>query len=499
MSEKAWLNRRELQWSDSTPELARRIYSPQEREVFAEEVGDRVRKWKAGGEGYTLLEALEREAASTQEGASLKHKAGTGPFTRLLNRQADILLAYKKGDLRGEAFRRLLLLDTGKNPLIIDPILSNILLGGLAAKTKDGQPLSPKETMDAAYEIVTRAVTMLQSLFNDPVFLGVEPERTDWRSLFEQLIRASIFETYKPTVVTSVGGTEDDPNVASAANILPGLRLVKRLREAGYDAQFVIGFASEFGIACNNLDPEKTRKNQKVSEQLYMACVKRYCPELIAAGAVSVENPTVEEIERQLPADYVEFSREVMQNPSSLGSEFVALRDSLMSTATRKSGDNEVFEKALLYLLSHQLIFRDVQAGTEISPFVIKVGAPSELRFSAFQKLVTEGYMNWKATPTAVMIPNSTPHKNEDVDGKWRYGQITMYYPSLGTRPPYYRETPDEQSVFDAARTGDYESWRRELEGSVERYAALEKLLRNMDIDPNEYFALVTATARAYE
>lgn len=486
-------NTRDLSWIDRNGALASQLYPQQAREMTLRELRARVQKWKNGsaGQGYTPLEEAELAIAQTKPEGSLRFKKGLGPVARPLNREAVEFASqvpYPRGGLSlQEALR-----DKVGAFDIVDQRLFNAVLIGAQTKAQEEQNESPERVFEITREAITRAVKTVRDIFTDPLFTGTEPRDTDWRSLFEQLVKSAVFPSYKPTIITSVGGAESAPTYAAPANILPGLRLTQKLRDEGYDAEFIVGFASEFAIACNDADARKVRGNREATEAMYRELIKRYYPDLQETGCVQFETPEVRKLTEELPEDYIAFARECVTSPGVLGERFGSALTALPQKAinTLKEG-GENAEKTLAYLLSHQLIFRDVQT-TETRPFVIKVGAPSEKSFSAFQQTVTEGYMNRIRTPNA-MIPNATPYVTEGSGGRWRYGQITMYYPRLGWFPPYYREAEDEPDISSAPEQEGFSGLKSRISGSIERYSALEKMLLNAEINPDDYVDFVNS------
>ncbi len=477
--------RQELSWPDYQPEIVDALYPPGVSRLYAEELQARIGRVAAV---QYVPDALPLEAAQlaafmaeSPEG-SAKFRNGLGPLTRSLNRSVT-------EQLQGSPLARLLL-DPQQGKWLVDPMLCNVACIGLQAAARESI-ISPGELSRRMRQAFGRAVTTTRTIFEDQMFRGTNANDTNWRSLFEQLVKASIFDTWQPTVITSVGGAEEQPTPAAAVNIIPGLRLTRLLREAGYNPTFTIGFASEFAIACNGADANRVRAGQIATEQLYRSFVARYYPDL--AAAVRYERPGVEALQTDLPEQYVAFARQAMQPTSPDTSQLGRLTSSLTETALKRAANGSVDrEKMLQYLLSHQLIFRDVQTkGQRPRPFVVKVGAPSELRFSRYQQAVTEGYMNAYGPGGGIMIPNQT---QRDGGGAWRYGQITLYYPGVGSRPPYYRESEDEPTLTDIdsqVAAAGFERLMRSLDGSVERYAALEKVLTRAGIDPDDYMKFI--------
>lgn len=74
-AEKAHLNRIELQWSDSNPALADKLYSKALQESYQEEVRSRIAKWHSHGKGDTPFEQSQRDAAAAEgDHVSTKYK-----------------------------------------------------------------------------------------------------------------------------------------------------------------------------------------------------------------------------------------------------------------------------------------------------------------------------------------------------------------------------------------------------------------------------------------
>jgi hypothetical protein len=495
------LNRDELSWSDFDNTIVEETYPRKIRALFSEELTSRIAKWRRvrNGqplEGYTPLETLEREiVARTNPEVSLKFKGGAGPFARLLSKEAaDILSEFTRQD--GGPSLQGLLLDKGKGKWIIDQRLLNIAL--LAAQTKaykEYKDATPEYLAETVREAVLNAAQTTGKIFTNPLFAGLGAEATDWRSLFEQLVKSRLFESfthrYNPQIITSVGGDESAPVVAAPGNILPALELTTLLRKEGYQAECKIRFASEFAIACNGVDPDKTRANQSLTQDFYEQFISEYYRDLWFDSGADLYAPEAYHMDGAVPQDYINFTRACVEKPEILGEKFVSTVSALPRKALESLNASEVErEKTLKYLLSHQYIFGDVQTRYSRA-FVIKVGAPSERRFSEFQQQVTEAYMNRGTRTQGVMVPNSPQFVNDENGGKWKYGQITLYYPRLGSRPPYYPETPDEPNVLSDIPEGTFSDFKRNLGGSVERYAALERNLGLAGIDPDDYLRFI--------
>ncbi|MFM2414318.1 MAG: hypothetical protein RI911_11 [Candidatus Parcubacteria bacterium] len=477
---------REMQWPDFGAGLAKALYSDAVLRLFGEEWGARVSRSRTGQPKLLPLEQVQLaiQKATNPEG-SLKYKGDRGPLTRGLDTATLELLKDGKKLSRIGA-----LLQIPGTAVIVDEALCNVLMVGCVAKRKEQDlPVEDREVRAEMEAALTNAITTVKKIASDPIFTSLGFTRTNWRSLFEQLVRAHMFESYQPVIITSVGGTSLEPGVAAGVNILPALKLAETLIESGYKPKVIGSFASEFAIACNDEDAAKTRANQEATQALYEACSQEFFPQLVEKGVLQFETPPATALQEKLPPEYIEFVREAMRNPDSISPELRVLRDSLVTTAETRTGrkveiGSPEFDRAVDYLLSHQLIFRDIQT-TELYPSVIKVGAPSEDRFSEFQRITTEAFMNAQERPRH-LIPNATHHTVKDGKPSWSYGQITLFYPKIGERPPYLRETTtDEPSIFEIGDETSYDSWRMKLDSSVERYAALEKTLKLLTDDPD--------------
>ncbi len=143
------------------------------------------------------------------------------------------------------------------------------------------------------------------------------------------------------------------------------------------------------------------------------------------------------------------------------------------------SGDDESYVE---YMTSHIQAFKDFQPGKG-RKFVIKVGAQSEKPFSRFQKSAIESCL-----PIALEL-GTVPNLVDASTGE--YGQITLLYPRVGSRPPYYPETGEDPPVSDID-VYSYEDLLAEMSGEVlVRYRNLLKALGRTSVDPDEYLSVV--------
>ncbi|HKU18853.1 MAG TPA: hypothetical protein VJP80_06295 [Candidatus Saccharimonadales bacterium] len=344
-------------------------------------------------------------------------------------------------------------------------IVDKRLLAWLLIGREYNDKLGSENFIFAAEDLVQRALQTTAEIAQAKVVQGAKRTATDWRSLFEGLTKADIFgEEFQPAIITSLGGWDGEVPLAAPFNVVPGLELCQLLRARGYDPTMVVTSAAKYGADCNGLDLGAVSKNWTDTYGAYQTLASAFYPE--AEGAIAYETLVPGGLDTY-PPELFDAARAACNADKSL-----------QQTAAQYSADPEAFVR---YMLSHTQAFRDFQTAPEL-PFVIKVGAPSELRFSQWQKRVIE-----QALPD---LPGFIPNMVRPSDGQ--YGQISLYYPRIGNRPPYYPDSADEPGLC-AAQPGNYTDFLYSLPNdspSLARYADLESALETTSIAPNEYLAL---------
>jgi hypothetical protein len=359
-------------------------------------------------------------------------------------------------------------------------IVDKRMLAWLLMGRQQGDPgLASEEFIYTAETIIDRAVRVTEAISQLAIVQGGKKLATNWRSLFEGAVKAGVFgQDFQPTIVTSLGGSESDVPLAAPFNILPGLEVAQTMREAGFKPSMIVTSAAQYGVDCNGLDQDKTSQNWQATCGAYQKLLQEFYPE--AEDSTSFETLWPQGLETY-PEALVDTARTICMNEASL-----------RSTAEQYGAeDADAFVK---YMLSHTQAFRDYQATPE-SPFVIKVGAPSELRFSRWQKQVIE-----QALPDLKgFVPNTA---RVSKDGKAEYGQVSLYYPRIGNRPPYYSDA----EVGDPTEPGlgqtfpdSFEDFLWSLEQgdpSLRRYADLEDALRGTRVKSDQYLKLFSGSAK---
>jgi len=355
-----------------------------------------------------------------------------------------------------------------ENGKVVDTRTLAWLLAGRDAQRNgqtDASGLEADQFVFTARDIISDAIKTTAEVSKMEILQGSKKSATNWRSLFEGLVKASTFGSgFQPRIITSLGGYGGEAPLAAPFNILPGLELSETLRDAGYDPTMTVTSAAQYGVECNDLEPEQASQNWSATYDAYQQLLGRFYPEAEDTTAFETLWPGGLE---GYPEKLVEAARDCCQN-----------NESLRATAEQYGADSDDFVR---YMLSHTQAFRDWQPTPE-SPFVIKVGAPSEVRFSRWQEEVIE-----QALPLAEgFVPNSISGDNT------RYGQISLYYPRVGNRPPYYPDSDGEPRLAGSYPT-DFEDFLWSIPDgnpSLRRYDDLGQNLEKTRVKPNQYLAL---------
>jgi hypothetical protein len=233
------------------------------------------------------------------------------------------------------------------------------------------------------------------------------------------------------------------------------------------DKIMVVTSAAKYGIDCNGLDSVGASSNWNETLKAYQKLVKDFYPESEASTTYETLWPGGLGI---YPSELVRAAKECCEAD-----------DGLSQTAEMYGAGPDAFVN---YMLSHTQAFRDYQITPE-APFVVKVGAPSELRFSRWQKLAIE-----QALPLRNgFVPNMVV---TDSNGKKEYGQVSLYYPRLGNRPPYYADSVTEPTLYGKypANFEDFLWSIPDGDPSLRRYADLQNTLLQTRVRPEEYLEL---------
>lgn len=488
----------DIQWSDFDRDFAMRYYPSAALELFRKNTAQLRARSSRGEKSLTILEELQLSIVrSIDQGASLKFRNGKGPLARKLD--AYFQETLKEGKKMSRLGEKLFIPGTSA---VIDETFCNLLMIGVFSRLPENSSVDYLRIYTDIISEVQTALDTVKEISQDPVFTKVGFSETNWRSLFEQLVRAKLFNQYQPKIITSVGGTSEAPSVAAAVNVLPSFHLARLLKKKGYKPKVRVSFASEFAIQCNRPEsPEKVRENRDITQRLYEKVADIFFQDLVKSDIIEYETLPYAALRAKLPEEYIRFVKEIVRNPEQISSEFKVLVDSLMGTSEKRTGvqtsEEDAFDKTVDYLLSHQLIFRDMQV-SEYEPFIIKVGNPGERRFSRFQEITTQAFMNDQRIPRHV-IPNGTYHKSKDGIVVWSYGQISLSYPKTGERPPYFSEKGDDrESIFDV-ESPSYHNWKSSKTSTVERYTDLEWMLGKLSIDPDKYLEAIDVVAKEYQ
>ncbi len=354
-----------------------------------------------------------------------------------------------------------------ENGKIVDKrLLAWLLIGRIEP---DGNPeLCSEQFVFTAQDIVSKAMQTTARVASLKILQGGKKSATNWRSMFEGFVKADIFgKDFQPTIITSLGGFDGDVPLAAPFNIIPGLELGKTLRKQGYDPSFIVTSAAKYGVDCNGLRLEGASNNWGTTFSAYSKLIREFYPEADCSTTFETLVPSYAE---GYPDKLIESAKSCCQS-----------EESLRQTSEHYRAGSEAFVR---YMLSHIQAFRDFQRKPE-TPFVMKVGAPSELRFLQWQKQVIE-----QALPTVDgFVPNMVL-RNGITN---QYGQISLYYPRLGNRPPYYPDAEVGEPNLYGTFPADYQDflWSiAEDNPSLKRYADLELALKATSVMPNEYLAL---------
>ncbi len=418
-----------------------------------------VEKGEYNGIGNKLV-ALGDEVTFPDGMARPERDSGMGWVSKYLAKTALVTAQELKLDVYSPV----------ENGKIVDKrILSWLLIG------RDESPqLGTERFVFSAEDLITRALRTTAQVAQTKILQGSKRSATNWRSMFEGLVKADIFgDDFQPTIITSLGGYDGEVPLAAPFNIVPGLELVQILQKQAYDPSLIVTSASKFGVDCNGLNPEAAFKNWQTTFEAYQELSSQFYP----------ESESKTSFETLVPSGLATYPTELIE----VARMCCEADESLRQTAEHYGAGPDAFVN---YMLSHTQAFRDFQSKPE-SPFVIKVGAPSELRFSQWQKRLIE-----QALPLLDgFVPNMVL-RNGDSN---QYGQLSLYYPRIGNRPPYYPDANSGEPVAYGVYPSDYQDFLRSIpedNPSLKRYADLEKALENTRVSPNEYLKFFTGDNR---
>lgn len=358
------------------------------------------------------------------------------------------------------------------SPIENGKIIDRRMLAWLLIGRDESYELGSERFVFSAEDLVTRALQATAQIAQTKILQGGKRSATNWRSMFEGLVKADIFGgDFQPTIITSLGGYDGKVPLASPFNIVPGLELAQILREQGYDPSLVVTSAAKFGVDCNGLSLDGASKNWETTFRAYQALTGEFYPEFEYNTSFETLLPSGIDT---YPIELIEAARICCEAD-----------ESLRQTAKQYGAGPEAFVR---YMLSHTQAFRDFQSKPE-NPFVIKVGAPSELRFSRWQKQVIEQTL--PVLNVNGFVPNMVLSSGSDN----QYGQTSLYYPRIGNRPPYYPDANSDEPVVYGSYPSDYQDFLRSIpedNPSLKRYADLETALEATRIKPNDYLELFT-------
>lgn len=252
--------------------------------------------------------------------------------------------------------------------------------------------------------------TALETIWKNDLYKGNSRASTDWKSLAEGI--ESAFQNpenpaCQPTIITSVGGYDDKPPYEAGFNIIPALELCKLLKEYGLKPQVIITSAMKYAEECNSYDLEGLSKNWATTLGRYTRIVEQLYPEL--TDCISFES--------LLPRGLDDLPESIKNAATDTG-----LYGSLYKTAKRKNP--EITEEQFIkYMLSHVQAFRIWQPRDgQYHGLVVKVGAPSEGRFTKWVAKVIEA-SGQSAGVTAIFV--------------------ALGFTRLSAGPPYYPTSED--------------------------------------------------------
>ncbi len=232
-----------------------------------------------------------------------------------------------------------------------------------------------------------------------------------------------------PRLITSVGGSQEVPSIVSPGNLIAGVEVLKSLRQSGVPATYCIRFASEYAVDANGFDSAETAKNASVTTTIYKSFVDTFYPEL--KDAISFEVEPIKTVD-SLPGEILDLVGYNTEKP--IGSDELMQKVTRLTRYGRNRNPDITYQQSIRYLLSHITIFEDVIYPGADSDFVIKIGAPSEMQFSDFQAMLMEEAVALKGLRAGLANPT-----------KYRpYNQLSLFGPRLGSRPPYYKQAPNE-------------------------------------------------------
>lgn len=321
--------------------------------------------------------------------------------------------------------------------------------------------------LPAAEASVRQAVSATNTVSEMALFGAAKRNATDWRSLFEGFLKASVFgKDFQPTIITSAGGYEGPATIAAPFNIVPAFELAANLSALGYEPEVIAASASDYAVSCNNAEKTAADANWEQTKKAYRSVLAKFYPGLTANVSFEILDP--EELK-----DYPDFIGESARAISETN-------QSLRATANRYGSEEDAY---IAYMLSHIQAFRDYQPGSR-NRFVIKVGAASEMRFSAWQRAVIENCLDDAVdsgfVPNRVVVPAAS------------YGQVSLFYPRLGKRPVYYPDGAGEPELGSfEAQAENYDYFLDGLDdGLKDRYLRLGRVLGTTAISPDDYLRL---------
>ncbi|MDQ5972341.1 MAG: hypothetical protein QG553_500 [Patescibacteria group bacterium] len=236
-----------------------------------------------------------------------------------------------------------------------------------------------------------------------------------------------------PRLITSVGGSTETPSIVAPGNIITGLEALRVFEANQVPTSYTIRFASEYAIDANAFDETETRASMWQTAFMYDSFIKRFYPDAVDKVTIEVEpTKTVDDLPDTL-LDLVGYS-----DGRFRGSDELKEKVERLTRYGKDRNPDITFQKGIRYLLSHTTIFEDVLYPNAESDFIIKIGAPSEMQFSEFQQEVMDEAIALGGIEARLANPNQY--------GPYR--QISLFGSRLGSRPPYYKQAPEERDVL---------------------------------------------------
>lgn len=264
---------------------------------------------------------------------------------------------------------------------------------------------------------------------------GMSPKDldSDTRAVLEEKLEDT--ENNPPRLITSFGGSEEIPSVVAPANIIPGLELLRRFNAARLPATYVVRSAGLYAVEANGFNPDKVAAHAAMTATMYVSFVETFYPDCANDFSVATEPTAVVDT---LPEELLEVAGFSKPNPDAgkIVDPWTGKTIDQFELGMRRNPNLDL-RKASKYMLSHVTIFEDVQYPDAASDFVIKVGGPSEMLFSVWQRQT----MN-------AAIQNGMMGRFANNTSGASYNNISFFGPRYSSSPTYYKQANEEYDVL---------------------------------------------------